>query len=182
MPDGVRDLVASLEDRQHPFRGASAGRGDWYQGLGVRELADVSDRSRLEIVYWAGCAVMSSPRVASVARSVVTLLQAAGVDFAVVGDQEVCWGVMRQPPDWAPDGSADGNGIWAKGIRAFGPGRPGGMNGAAVRFTTPVARESPADRRPPLQPNRPSMRLERVAGPGASRHESCQCRRAESTA
>jgi len=26
VPDGVRDLVASLEDRQHPFRGASARR------------------------------------------------------------------------------------------------------------------------------------------------------------
>ena len=92
VPEGIRDLVVSLEDRQHPFRGASAGRSDWYQGLGVRELADISDPSQLEIVYWAGCAVISSPRVAAVARSVVTLLQAARVDFAVVGDQEVCCG------------------------------------------------------------------------------------------
>ncbi|HUZ89782.1 MAG TPA: heterodisulfide reductase-related iron-sulfur binding cluster [Candidatus Acidoferrales bacterium] len=92
VPDGVREMVVSLEDRQQPFRGASAARADWYQDLGVRQLSDVADPSQLEVVYWAGCAVLSSPRVASVARAVVKLLQAAEVDFAVVGAQEVCCG------------------------------------------------------------------------------------------
>ena len=92
VPDGVRDLVTSLEDRQHPFRGASASRSDWYQDLDVVELSQVQDPSKLEVVYWAGCAVMSSPRVAQIARSVVTILQRAEVNFAVAGQAEVCCG------------------------------------------------------------------------------------------
>lgn len=45
-----------------------------------------------EILYWVGCAAAYDRRVQKVARSVVRLLQAAGVRFAVLGPEERCTG------------------------------------------------------------------------------------------
>lgn len=91
VPAGVSDMVQSLEDRQHPFRGAAFDRSSWYQGLPVRELGD-GDAGELEVVYWVGCAVVSNPRVQDVARATARAMLAAGVRFAVLGPREVCTG------------------------------------------------------------------------------------------
>ncbi len=45
-----------------------------------------------EVLYWVGCAAVYDRRLQKVARSVVKLLQAAGVNFAVLGNLERCNG------------------------------------------------------------------------------------------
>jgi Fe-S oxidoreductase/nitrate reductase gamma subunit len=92
VPAGVSDALQSLEDRQHPFRGASADRRKWYEGLDVRELQPGDRADDLEVLYWVGCAVVSNPRVQDIARAFAKTMNAAGVRFAVLGPRETCNG------------------------------------------------------------------------------------------
>jgi Fe-S oxidoreductase len=89
VPQGVAETIAQLEAREHPFRGASAGRTDWMDGLTVPTLADAGDA---EVVYWIGCAAAFDERARQIARSLVQILQHAGVPFAVLAAQERCNG------------------------------------------------------------------------------------------
>jgi Fe-S oxidoreductase len=93
VPTGVAELVANLETREHPFRGATAQRTDWLQGLGdVPQLDSVAEAGDLDVVYWIGCAAAFDERAQQIARSLVRVLRHAGVRFAVVASQERCNG------------------------------------------------------------------------------------------
>jgi Fe-S oxidoreductase/nitrate reductase gamma subunit len=92
VPTGVAEMVASLEAREHAFRGASAGRVDWLHGLPVQQLASLGDAADLDVVYWIGCAAAFDDRAQQVARALTRVLLHAGVRFAVLGTQERCNG------------------------------------------------------------------------------------------
>ncbi|REJ70352.1 MAG: 4Fe-4S dicluster domain-containing protein [Planctomycetota bacterium] len=64
-------------------------RFDWAEGL---EVPTVAERPDFEVLYWVGCAASYDRRVRNIARSVVRLLQAAEVNFAVLGNEERCTG------------------------------------------------------------------------------------------
>jgi Fe-S oxidoreductase len=64
-------------------------RLDWAAGLDAPTVAANPD---FEILYWVGCAAAYDRRVQKIARSVVRLLQAAHVNFAVLGPEERCTG------------------------------------------------------------------------------------------
>ena len=84
--------AASLQktDRSgNPWGLASGDRMGWAAGLNV-PLA--SEQRPFEILYWVGCAAAYDRRAQKVARSFVRLLQAANVDFAVLGTEERCTG------------------------------------------------------------------------------------------
>jgi Fe-S oxidoreductase len=51
-----------------------------------------TDNPEFEILYWVGCAAAYDRRAQKIARSVVQLLNAAGVNFAVLGAEERCTG------------------------------------------------------------------------------------------
>jgi len=59
-------------------------RMSWAAGLNV-PLA--SEHGQFEILYWVGCAAAYDRRVQKVARSFIRLLQAANVNFAVLGTE-----------------------------------------------------------------------------------------------
>jgi Fe-S oxidoreductase len=58
----------------------------------VSEMRDVEDPASLELLYWIGCATAADERVANVARSMVRILNRAGVRFAILGAEERCTG------------------------------------------------------------------------------------------
>lgn len=88
-PDTMQRALRSLEARGHPFPGASASRIDWYQGLDLKIL---SDSGPADYLYWVGCSTALNPRNQKTARAFVRLLQQAGVDFAILGQEERCSG------------------------------------------------------------------------------------------
>ena len=92
LPTGIAEAVSSLEVRQHPFRGASVDRTEWYQDLPVRELSAIDDAGELEVLYWVGCAAALDPRIQKVARALVKVMNHAEVRFAVLGPEEQCCG------------------------------------------------------------------------------------------
>jgi Fe-S oxidoreductase len=74
-------------------------RLDWTKGLpfDVPTAASVAESGRdavseLECLYWVGCAASFDDRNRRVARAVVTCLEAAGVKYAVLGQEESCTG------------------------------------------------------------------------------------------
>lgn len=89
-PETMQLALKGLEDRGHPYRGAAAGRLDWARGLDVPVAGDGGGSP--ELLYWVGCAAAFDERSQKVARSVVQVLQAAGVRFAVLGEAERCTG------------------------------------------------------------------------------------------
>ena len=89
MPDGAREALTSLETRGHPWRGTPHSRADWAEGLGVPTLAERPDAEHL---LWVGCTAALETRSRSVARSLARVLLRAGVDFAILGEEERCTG------------------------------------------------------------------------------------------
>lgn len=53
---------------------------------------DLYQRGRAEFVYFVGCLSSFSPRTQHIAESFVHVLNAAGVDFTIMGEGEVCCG------------------------------------------------------------------------------------------
>ena len=73
----------------NPWGMAPTDRLAWAAGLNVPVA---SEHGQFEILYWVGCAAAYDRRVQKVARSVVRLLQAANVNFAILGTEERCTG------------------------------------------------------------------------------------------
>ena len=77
----------------------ASARMDWTRGLPfeVPTAASVAAAGEgavadLECIYWVGCAASFDDRNRRVARAVVTCLEAAGVRYAVLGQEESCTG------------------------------------------------------------------------------------------
>jgi Fe-S oxidoreductase len=68
-----------------PVRGK---RGDWAAGLNVKDAT----KEQVEVLYFVGCATSFDPKLQKGARATVKILQAAGVDFGIAGNAEMCSG------------------------------------------------------------------------------------------
>ncbi|MGQ0570707.1 MAG: heterodisulfide reductase-related iron-sulfur binding cluster [Armatimonadota bacterium] len=89
LPDTMGDALRSLEARGHPFRGAGVSRTDWMTGVEVKRL---SQGARVDWLLWVGCAAALNERNHAPLRALVRLLQSAGLDVGVLGDEEACTG------------------------------------------------------------------------------------------
>ena len=89
VPETAMNALLSLEQRGHPWRGTQYSRTDWAAGLDVPTLAEKPDA---EVLFWVGCTPALEQRSQGIARSMVKVLKAAGVDFAILGDEETCTG------------------------------------------------------------------------------------------
>ncbi|MFQ5881557.1 MAG: heterodisulfide reductase-related iron-sulfur binding cluster [Candidatus Methylomirabilales bacterium] len=88
-PETMQETLRNLETRGHPYKGVSAGRTDWTKGLRVAEAAKLKE---VDLLYWVGCAGAFDERGQQVARAMVQVLEAAGVEFAILGKEERCTG------------------------------------------------------------------------------------------
>src|SRR6266550_998807 len=73
----------------NPWGMPAGDRMAWADGLRVPNVQENPD---CEVLYWVGCAAAYDRRLQKVARSVVKLMQAAEVNFAVLGNAEGCTG------------------------------------------------------------------------------------------
>jgi Fe-S oxidoreductase len=51
-----------------------------------------SEKPDAEVLFWVGCAASYDDRAKKIARSTAQLLQQAGIDFAILGEEETCTG------------------------------------------------------------------------------------------
>ncbi len=89
MPETVTGTLRSIETRGHPWRGTMATRMDWTEGLDIKHISEAPDA---EFLYWVGCTAALDDRNQKVAIALSKLLQAAGIKFAILGDEESCCG------------------------------------------------------------------------------------------
>jgi Fe-S oxidoreductase len=88
-PETMQAALRGLENRGHPYQGVVPSRTAWTRGL---EVPVLSEKGRAEFLFWVGCAAAFDDRAQKVARAFVQILRAAGVDFAILGDEERCTG------------------------------------------------------------------------------------------
>ncbi|MCJ7764201.1 MAG: heterodisulfide reductase-related iron-sulfur binding cluster [Dehalococcoidales bacterium] len=89
IPEPAEAALRSIEARGHPWRGSTASRTDWAEGLDIKTLAENSDTDTL---LWVGCTGALEERSIRVTRSVAGILKLAGVGFGILGSQESCCG------------------------------------------------------------------------------------------
>ena len=96
-PQELTPAFRAMEGQGNPWGQPASARMDWTKPLPfevrtVASLADDGGLDALEVLYWVGCAAAFDPRNQKVARAVATCLHAAGVSFAVLGQEESCTG------------------------------------------------------------------------------------------
>lgn len=89
IPETGEGALKCLEARGHPWRGTTMSRTDWAEGLQIKTLADDSD---VDVLFWVGCTEALEERSARVARAIARILKTAGVNFGILGAEEICCG------------------------------------------------------------------------------------------
>ncbi len=91
MPETAQVMLRNMQSRMHPWAGVQSLRlrGDWTQdqNLKILEEGDTADT-----LFWVGCTGALVERNVEATLAMTRVLKAAGVDFAVLGDAEVCCG------------------------------------------------------------------------------------------
>lgn len=83
----VRGVRGSLTTEGNPLNEERQQRAAWAEGLTVPAFAE-----GMEYLYFVGCYYCYDPRLKKVAAATARLLDAAGVDFGILGTAESCCG------------------------------------------------------------------------------------------
>ena len=94
-PEYTRQFLKSIEERMHPWVGAQHNREEWYEGMDIKIL---SKEVNAEYLYWVGCTGSMIDRNIQVTKAMVKILNAAGVDFGILGAEEVCTCLLYTSP------------------------------------------------------------------------------------
>src|SRR6185437_8297845 len=89
-PAEAEPMLRDVERASNPWGKPQTERAAWAEGLDVRVLQPGEPAP--EYLYWVGCAASFDERAKKSAQSTAKLLQAAGVDFAILGPREACNG------------------------------------------------------------------------------------------
>ncbi len=83
----VKSARGSLVGEGNPLGEERKKRADWAEGLSVKKFSE-----EMEVLYFPCCYLCYDPRLKKVARATAKLLQKAGVDFGILGEEESCCG------------------------------------------------------------------------------------------
>lgn len=87
LPDSLAQALRNTERQGNPWGQPGHQRSAWADGLEVPLMADVGEA---DVLYWVGCAGSYDPRNQKVSQAMVQIFRAAGVDFAILGEEESC--------------------------------------------------------------------------------------------
>jgi len=96
-PTELNGAFRNMEGVGNPWGQPPTTRTDWTKGLPfevptVAALAAEDRLGEVEVLYWVGCAAAFDERNRKVARAFATCLNAAGIRFAILGQEESCTG------------------------------------------------------------------------------------------
>jgi Fe-S oxidoreductase len=81
--------LKNLEKSNNPWGAGRGTRAEWAKDLGVKNFAEVENP---EFLFWVGCVGSFDARNQKVATSMVKILQANGIRFGILGNEEGCCG------------------------------------------------------------------------------------------
>jgi Fe-S oxidoreductase len=115
-PQELNGAFRNMEGVGNPWGQPPSTRTDWTRGLPfevptVAALAAEDRLGEIEVLYWVGCAAAFDERNRKVARAFATCLNAAGIRFAILGQEESCTGdpARRMGNDYVFQMLASGN-------------------------------------------------------------------------
>ncbi len=92
-PEEVQPAFESLERNGSPWAFQPADRAKWAEGLDIPTMAELAARGeRADILFWVGCMGSFDDRAKKVTVAFARILKAAGVRFAILGQEESCHG------------------------------------------------------------------------------------------
>ena len=83
----VRDALESTFMHGNPWGRVREKRSDW---LGDLQITVLKEGDKTELLYFICCTAAYDPRIQELSRSMVTVLQKTGIDFAILGNEESC--------------------------------------------------------------------------------------------
>ncbi len=84
-----RETLKNLRVRGNPWRGTTYARTDWAEGLDVKV---VGEDAQVDVLYWVGCTQALEDRSLKVAQAIALLMKEAGINFGILGEEEMCCG------------------------------------------------------------------------------------------
>jgi Fe-S oxidoreductase len=92
-PEEVMPAFESMEQRGSPWAFDPGDRAKWAAGLDIPTMAEMAERNeRPEVLYWVGCMGSFDDRSKKTTVAFAKILKAAGVNFAILGQEEKCNG------------------------------------------------------------------------------------------
>jgi Fe-S oxidoreductase/nitrate reductase gamma subunit len=88
-PQELNLFFRNLETNSNPWGVGFSKRTDWAESL---DLPLMADRKSADYLFWVGCAGSFDEEGQRISRAMVSLLNKAGLDFAVLGTEEKCCG------------------------------------------------------------------------------------------
>ena len=88
-PEQLQTAYRGMERAANPWNIPAEERLKWAEGL---DVPTIQQNPEPEILWWVGCAPATDPRAQETARAFAKILNAAGVNFAVLGTRENCTG------------------------------------------------------------------------------------------
>jgi Fe-S oxidoreductase len=88
-PPEMQETFTNLENQSNPWGFGSDSRAHWAKGLDVPLM---TDNPETEILYYVGCAGSFDDRGKKIAQAMARILKKAGVNFAILGEEERCNG------------------------------------------------------------------------------------------
>jgi len=89
-PQLLKGAFTGMERNGNPWQ-LSDDRLEWAETLDF-DVPTVEDNPDFDVLYWVGCAGAFDPSAQPIARAIAKVLHAAGVNFAVLGNDETCTG------------------------------------------------------------------------------------------
>jgi Fe-S oxidoreductase len=93
-PAELRSSYDGMQGQGNPWN-LGADRLAWTEPLDFA-VPTVEDNPDFEMLYWVGCAGAFDPLAGGVARATASILNAAGVNYAVLGNKESCSGDLAR--------------------------------------------------------------------------------------
>jgi len=92
-PGEVQPAFESMERNGSPWAFDPGDRAHWAQGLEIPTMAELAERGEMpEVLFWVGCMGSFDDRAKKVSVALAQILTAAGVRFAILGQEESCNG------------------------------------------------------------------------------------------
>jgi Fe-S oxidoreductase len=92
-PEEMMPAFESLEASGSPWAFDPGDRAKWAEGLEIPTMAELAARGeRADVLYWVGCMGSFDDRAKKTTVAFARILKAAGVRFAILGQEEKCNG------------------------------------------------------------------------------------------
>ena len=118
-PHTLQKPFQGMEVNGNPWNLSRMDRAGWADGLGIPTMAE---KPEAEILFWVGCAASYDDRAKKIARATAKLMKQAGVDFAILAQEENCTGdpARRAGNEFLFAMLAEGNAATLNGYKAKG--------------------------------------------------------------